>query len=167
VLLLETNSKYELVKKAIQNDELNKLFLGQECYKWGNLKHIPADVPTDISAIIKVLYELYLTGYTNIPELLKDTIYQLAKGNAVDIWIAYYIVLIEYRNELQKKSPLWIIDEQIISAIKTTINDNIAMLSNCFDYVGKGEKQGLLSFIKRTNSHLESDFSKSILGDLS
>lgn len=161
------NEKQELVKKAIQNDELNKLFLGQDGYKWGNLKHIPADVPTDISAIIKVMHELYLTGNIDIPKLLKDTICKLANGGAIEIWTAYYIVLIEYRNELQNKSHFLIIDEQIVDVIKIAINKNTDVLSECFDYVGNGEKQGLLSFIERTNSHLESDFGKSILGELS
>jgi len=163
---MSNNEHQDLVKKAITNNELDKLFLGQDGYEWGNLKHIPANVPTDISAIIKVLYDLYLNRYEDIPKLLKCTICQLSKGSAVEIWIAYYILLIEYRNELQKVSPLMIVDEQLICYIKTIINNNIDMLSKCFDYVGEGETQGLLSFIIRTNSHLESDYGKSILKEL-
>ena len=163
---MSNNEHQDLVKKAIANNELDKLFLGQDGYEWGNLKHIPANVPTDISAILHSMYAIYNDGATDIPELLEDTIYKLTKGNAVEIWIAYYILLIEYRNELQKVSPLMIVDEQLICYIKTIINNNIDMLSKCFDYVGEGETQGLLSFIIRTNSHLESDYGKSILKEL-
>ena len=61
--IMLSQEQYNLVKKAFDNNQLKELFLGTSGYEWGNLKHIPANVSTDISAIIEHgLYVIYENG---------------------------------------------------------------------------------------------------------
>ena len=160
---MSNNEHQDLVKKAITNNELDKLFLGQDGYEWGNLKHIPANVPTDISAILHSMYAIYNDGVTDIPELLEDTIYKLTKGNAVEIWTAYSIVWSQYYHELKKSVPFNIVSDSLLAHIRKVVSQNAQLLSECYEYTGAGKKNGLLDHIVISNKSFLKMFGKSIL----
>ena len=161
--MMSSTEHQNLVKKAITNNELDKLFLGQEGYKWGNLKHIPANVPTDVSAILCSMYALYNEGATDIPELLEDTIYKLTKGNAVEIWTAYSIVWSQYYHELKKSVPFNIVSDSLLAHIRKVVSQNAQLLSECHEYTGAGLKNGLLDDIVISNKSFFKMHGESIL----
>ena len=160
---MSNNEHQDLVKKAIANNELDKLFLGQDGYEWGNLKHIPANVPTDISAILHSMYAIYNDGATDIPELLEDTIYKLTKGNAVEIWTAYSIVFSHYYDVLTNSSTFSIVSEKILICLRESISKNSQILSECHEYVGLNLKNGILEYINNSNRSFQKRFFVSIL----
>ncbi len=156
--------QYALVKEAVQKHKLKQLMLGTDALKWDNLQHIPADVPSDLSAILKYgLYRLYLEANSDIPDLLLSTINELLQGNSVEIWTAYSIVWYQYRYELTNLSPFKIISNELLVAIRTNIFANKEALIECKEFVGKSYKDGLFEDIVASNDSFYRKFEVSIL----
>lgn len=65
---MSLEKELELTKKAVDNNELKKIFLGESGHEWGNLKHIPALVLTDIKNELKQLN----TNVETLKRLVED-----------------------------------------------------------------------------------------------
>lgn len=155
--------QYDSVKEAVQKQKFKQLVMGEE-FKWKNLQHIPANVPSDISAILRYgLYRLYLESKYDIPSLLISTISELLQGSPTEIWTAYSIVWYQYRNELINVCPFKIISQELLNAIRASIDKNKEALAECNDFVGKNCKDGLLGDIVASNNSLRKKFEVSIL----
>ena len=138
--------------------------MGAEEFKWENLQHIPANVPSDISAILKYgLYRLYTESKYDIPSLLISTIGELLQGSPTEIWTAYSIVWHQYRNELIGVCPFKIVSQELLNAIRTSIDKNKEALTKCKDFVGENNKDGLFGDIVASNNSLRKKFEVSIL----
>ncbi len=158
------NEQFELVKYSIKSMELNLLFLGKGTYKNENLKHIPADIPCDVSAILKYgLYPLYKDGDISIPNVLSNTIVDFLNDNPIEVWMAYSIVWMQYRNELNGISPFNIISSELLETLRICITKNQKALSDCKKYVGDGKENGLLEDIIVSNKSFKNKFEVSIL----
>ena len=156
--------QYASVKDAVQKEKLKLLLIGVKEYRWDNLQHIPANVPSDISAILKFgLYRLYTESKYDIPNLLLSIISELLQGSPTEIWTAYTVVWFQYRNELTNKCPFKIISQELLNAIRTSIELNKDSLAECKDYIGENYKNGLLGDIIASNNRLQKKFEKSIL----
>lgn len=156
--------QYASVKQAVQEHKLKQLMLGQGEYSWGDLKHIPADVPCDISAVLKYgLYRLHCEAVPWIPQQLTSVIVELSMGTPVEVWTAYSIMWYQYRNELTDLSPFKIITPVLLNTVSTSINRNRDALAQCKEYVGKYCKFGLLEDIVVSNQSLQKKFEVSIL----
>ncbi len=158
------NEQLERVKYAVEHDELKQLFLGQGRYQSSNLKHIPANVPCDISAVLKYgLYPLYQNGDGNIPQVLFDTIVSFLDGDAVEVWTAYSIVWSQYRNELKRLSPFGIISDRLLITLRHAIEQKKDELSSCKEYTGASDKNGLMGDIVASNNSFQRIHGVSIL----
>ena len=155
---------YELVEKAYKSNELEKLFLGDTSYRFNNLKHIPANVPTDVNSIIEQgLYPLYKNGASDIPKLVKKALENMLTLSPVAIWTAYSIIWSQYWNELEKCSPYTIVDDNLLNFCKDQIIKHSDTLKNCNDFVGQTNKIGLLGDIFRLDENFKHRFGVSIL----
>lgn len=157
--------QYELVKKAVDNNQLKELFLGTPGYEWGNLKHIPANVATDIGAIIDYgIYKLHDTGKTDVKNVLIRTIYELLNlDDAFATWTAYFILRYQYRNELKSQSPFTIVTPQLREDVANRVKNQKKQLSACKEYVGYGLTNGLWDDIQRLENVMISNYGESIL----
>lgn len=161
---MTVEEQYISVKDAVQKTKLKQLLMGAEEFKWENLQYIPANMPSDISAILKYgLYRLYTETKYDIPNLLISTIGELLQGSPTEIWIAYSIVWYQYRNELIGICPFKIVSQELLNAIRTSINKNKAALTECKDFAGENSKDGLLGDIIASNDSLQKKFEVSIL----
>lgn len=156
--------QYASVSAAVQNHKLKQLMLGKGEYNWGNLKHIPADVPCDISAVLKHgLYRLHLASVPWIPQQLTSVIVELSLGTPVEVWTAYSIVWYQYRNELTEISPFKIITPTLLDTVRASLSRNQIALAQCKEYAGKYCKLGLWEDIVISNQSLQRKFEVSIL----
>lgn len=162
--IMTLQEQLEVTQKAIDNNELDKLFLGKPGYKWGNLKHIPANVATDIGAIIEYgLYVLYQNGNKDIPERLKATILSFLDGTPVEIWTAYFILRYQYRNEIKNQSPFNLVTPQLCKAVSICVQQQKDRLVACKEYVGYDLPNGLWEDIQRLENVMISNYGVSIL----
>ena len=154
-----------LVQTAIATNHSKELFLGIAPYTWGNLKHIPANVATDIGAIIdNGMYELYRAGDTNIPDTIAVTIKELLLLNQPQAtWTAYFILRYQYRNEVKNKSPFKIVTPHLCQAVSTAIADQKHSLTSCKEYAGNGLQNGLWDDIQRLEGILVANYGVSII----
>lgn len=156
--------QYNVVKEAVKNDKLKQLMLGTETFGWEELQHMPANVPSDISSILRCgLYKLHLESNSNVPALLISTINELLQGSPVEIWVAYSVVWHQYRNELMNASPFKIISQELLSATQTSVNKSKDVLTECKNFVGANCKDGLFGDIIVSNNSLQKRFNVSIL----
>ena len=154
----------ELTKKAVDNNELKKLFLGETGYEWGNLKHIPALVLTDIGAILEHgLYVLYKKGNTDIPNELKTTVFTLLKGTPIEIWTAYSIIWHENWYNKHNRADFCIYDSEMKSALTSSINTNKVLLMSCKELVGKNLNEGLWEDIYRLENNLYRKYGEGLI----
>jgi len=157
-------SVYELCLMAYKNNALESLFLGKSEYRIHNLKHIPADVPTDIGGIIdRGLYLLYDKGYSDIPNKLIDTIIKLLEGDALSIWTAYSIVWFLYWNEISNTAPFKVISIDLLKSLKSSVLSAEIELKTCKEYVGYNQPEGLWSDIWRINNNFYKKFGVKII----
>ena len=125
-----------LTENAYQAGELKNLFLGESPYAFDNLKHIPANVLSDVGAIIdQGIYEIYRSGNIAVVSMLEKAIYELLDYNsAYSIWTAYFVLRYQYRNEIKNGSPFKIVTHQLCKAVSNCINENKELLSSCKEY---------------------------------
>lgn len=155
---------YSLVEKAYKNNELDKLFLGIEPYKFDNLKHIPANVATDIGALIKEgVYELYNNGHQEIQQTLRNTVCSLFKGTPVEIWTAYHIMWSQSWDKRHEKAPFYIVDSELSQIAKNAIWDNKDALTACKELVGWNLENGLWQDISRLEKNLNNKYGTGLL----
>ena len=155
---------YELAKKAYNSNEFEKLFLGDASYRFNNLKHIPANVPTDLNSIIEHgLYPLYKNGALDITELVKKALKNMLTTSPIAIWTAYSIIWSQYWNELEKCSPYTIVDNELLEFCREQIKKHSDVLKNCNDFIGQTNKIGLLGDICRLDENFKNRFGVSIL----
>lgn len=158
------NHVVEMTVNAYRANELKKLFMGEPPYFFVNLKHIPANVNTDIGAIlVEGLYVLYKKGNQDIPEELKKTIYELLNGSPEEIWTAYFIIMCQFRNEKRGGAPFECLDKEILINAKCKVFANRDNLENCFSLVGSSYKNGLWGDIERLDNLLYKKYGASIL----
>ncbi len=155
----------ELVQKAIDNNQIKELFLGEGEYKQENLKHIPALVATDIGSIIdNGLYILFNEGEKTLPNKIISVIRELVDTNEpFSIWTAYFILRYQYRNELQNKSPFNIVTKELCKSVSNKISNQKQNLMLCQKYVGFGLPNGLWDDIQRLENNLVLNYGVSIL----
>lgn len=156
---------YEMCMDAYNKDEFRKLFLGEEPYKFGNLKHIPANVATDIGAIIdQGIYKIYNNGNIAIISMLEKAIYDLLSQNSAhSTWTAYFILRYQYRNEIKNDTPFKIITSRLCNDVSTIIKERKEQLSACKEYTGYGLANGLWDDIQRLESVMLCNYGTSIL----
>ncbi len=153
-----------LVEKAVANDELKELFLGAPGYEWGNLKHIPANVATDIGAIIKYgLYVLYQNGNMDIQEKLKRTVFDLLNGTPTEIWTAYSIIWQENWYKNHGEAVFCIYNNELKNDLSVSINKNKSSLMSCHALVGQGLKDGLWEDINRLENNLRKKYGEGLI----
>lgn len=155
---------FEKTRFAFENNEVTELFRGQKDYGFDNLKHIPANVPTDINLIL--VYGVYpLCKETNIPvsECIKNAIKDLLNASLSDIWIAYFLAMCQKRNEVQGISPITVIDETVSLAISECVKNNKKELGRCKEWGGYGMQEGIYGDIVRLDNHLFEDYKVRLL----
>lgn len=154
----------ELTKKAIDNNELDKLFLGNPGYEWGNLKHIPANVNTDIGAIIKHgLYVLYQNGDKDIPGKLKITVRNFLDGTPAEIWTAYSIMWQENWYKNHGEAVFCIYDSELKNDLSNSVKKNKSALMSCRELVGQDLKEGLWEDISRLENNLRKKYGEGLI----
>ena len=157
-------AQYELVRKAIERNELTELFLGSPGYEWGELKHIPAKVATDIGAIMENgIYVSYKNGDSGIPQKLKSTVYELMNGTPVEIWTAYSICWIQYWNEQRNISPFSLFSQDIQRDLHNAVIANRDQLIACKELIGWNKKEGLWEDITISNQNFKKRFGVEII----
>ena len=155
---------YHLTETAYKNNELIKLFLGEKPYKFDNLKHIPANVATDIGALINEgIYELYNNGYQEVLEVFKKTIYTLFNGTPVEIWTAYHMLWSQDWDKRHGKAPFYIIDSELLQFASNAIWSNKDALSSCKELVGWNLENGLWQDISRLEKNLYNKYGSGLL----
>ena len=155
---------YLLTKKAYESDELDNLFLGIEPYKFDNLKHIPANVATDVGAIIdEGFYVLYNNGHEDIPQVLKKTVCNLFSGTPVEIWTAYQIMWSQNWDMRHRKAPFYIIDSELSQIAKNAIVNNRVALASCKALVGWNLEDGLWEDISRLERNLKNKYGTGLI----
>lgn len=156
--------QYELVKKAVENNQLKELFLGAPGYEWGNLKHIPANVATDIGAILEHgLYVLYNNGSKDIPEKLKSVVFDLLNGMPVEIWTAYQIIWNQDWDIKHNVAPFCIASPALLERLKQSVTGNQKQLSACKELVGWNLNNGLWDDIVRLEKNMHNKYGKGLI----
>lgn len=156
--------KKEMIRKAIEKDELDLLFLGYEEYYIGQADRLPVEKISDIEFILKSgLYEFYKNGDENIPEILTKTIYGFIEGNVVEIWVAFSIFCIQFFCEKTEECPFEITNDKMLESLKIAIEKQKEELSACFLYAGGNKKSGLYEDIEEKNREIFNQFNIKII----
>ena len=155
---------YDLVKSAVCTGRFKKLLLGEAGMENMNLKHVPASVPSDITAILEQgVYPLHKDGFCDGAMLLEYTVKELLNGSAVELWIAYSLVWNQCRKESNKISPFFMVTQPLLTLVGQTLWAHQEELRQCQQYVGMNRKEGIWEHITVTNDTLQTRYGVSIL----
>ena len=161
---MTANEQLIIVQKAVEKKDLKNLFLGAPEYNWGNLKHIPANVNTDIGAILEQgLYILYRQGNFAIPEMLKAAVYELIDGTPAEIWTAYQIIWCQNWDIKHTQAAFSVVDSNILDVLKLSVESNQNALSACKDLVGWNLQKGLWEDIVRLEKNLKNKYGAGLI----
>lgn len=154
----------ELIMKAIKEDNLDKMLVGQEPYKCEISEFVAVEVPTDWPNIIRTIYNLY----EEKPELLlKDEFEQSIKcicnKGAFELYCTVMVVFFQTINEERHIAPFKINRLIIFQDIRERLRLFEDELKSCKDWTGKKYQDGLWGDIRRVNSILYEDFGISII----
>ena len=134
----------DICEKSFLVGSFVPIFRGDEGFCLSN-RNLPADVPTDWSAVIRFgLYDYYfLKKDRKIINMCRDSIIQLLNGEAFEIWCAYNICFFLLGNEYKKQAPFIIMDHNMIDRLKNALNSNAALLKTARIWNGKNLPEGL------------------------
>lgn len=105
----------ELIIKSIKEDNLDKILLGHDEYKWEISEFIAAEVPADWPNIIRTLYLVY----KEMPDLMVDkkfeeAILSISNQGSFELYCAVMVVFFQIMSEERHVAPFEIDREVII-----------------------------------------------------
>lgn len=123
----------ELIERAIQNDEVVNLLIGENGYRVEVSQFVPEVLPTDINSVLVNCFYKQKNRINNIEHIFIKTLMDLLKGSATNIYIAVLYFNTCIFHEERGKAPFQIDREMM--AEKNTPLSNIMRFNK--DYVEK------------------------------
>lgn len=152
---------FDISEKAFNNGSFVPVFKGENGYNVSVDRHIPADIPTDWSVIIKFgIYELYRkTNDHRIVEMCRNSVAELLDSeDAFALWCAYSVCFTFAYAEGDGRAPFKIMDSALCETLKNTLNKNSENLKKAKIWQGKDMEEGLWMDIVSSARILEMRF---------
>ncbi|MBP3489311.1 MAG: hypothetical protein J6K53_13045 [Roseburia sp.] len=154
----------ELVIRAIKEDALDKMLVGQDEYKCEISQFIAAEVPTDWPNIIRTIYLLY----TEMPDLMVDKKFEeaikcMCNKGAFEVYCAVMVMFFQIISE-ERHTAAFVVDrDSIVKNLKSKLHSFEKELRTCKKWTGKKYQDGMWGDIRRVNSILNEDYAITIL----
>ena len=154
-----------LTQKAFERDEVADFLQGKNGYACPVNRFVPANVPTDMGRILEFgIYVFYSeTNDETIIQKLKETIFELLKGDSIQVWCAYRACWSQIYKGQNNKAPFELIDKSLLDALRQALLKDEDKLRACKEWQGWNKENGLWDDICRTNWVLNDVFNVSIL----
>lgn len=148
------NECKEKLLSAIERNEFTNYLEGKSPYTVEMHQWVSADVPTDISRILREgIYELYQEKpELNINIMLEETLLNMMNGDVFELYMALSIIFDQLLSESYLTAPFIIDKELVIGKLKEKLNTNKEKLSSYFEWQGKGKKLGIWDEVLRIDS---------------
>ena len=154
-----------LTQKAFERDEVADFLQGKNGYACPVNRFVPANVPTDFRHIIESgIYPYYNAEKSEIiVSKFKSAILELINGNAVQVWIAFFVTYIQIGEENKNKSPFNLIRRDLTETLKNVLIRKEIELRACKEWQGWNKENGLWQDIVRLNGILKKSYGVSVL----
>lgn len=155
----------DIVIRAIKQDELYKVLLGEEKYKVELSPFIGVNVPTDWPNIMRGgIYKVF-NEYPelNVKEELENALDFLLNKGAFEIYASVSVLFFQIISEENDASPFKIDREKIINNVHNTLMKNQKELYQYKKWMGEYYENGVWGEMERINNILNEDYSISII----
>lgn len=154
----------ELVIRAVKENCLDKMLVGQGEYKCEINEFIAAEVPTDWPNIIQTIYSIY----REMPELMVEdkfnkAIREICNKDFFELYCAVMVVFFQIMSEERNTAPFNIDRQKVISMLKNKLHYFESELKTCKEWTGKRYKDGMWGDICRVNGILNEDYGITII----
>lgn len=158
------NRYKELAEKAFRENKITELLCGTDGFSVGTA-YLPANIPTDINGIFESgIYKICDSENTeNIKNKISESILFLLHGSTEEIWCAYNACWAQLYFEKKGKAPFILFDDRMISTVKNCFLEHKNELSNCKNWSGVGNKDGLWGDMESSNNIFISRYGVSLL----
>lgn len=153
----------DLISKAIQNDEIENLLCGKKTYEV-EVSRFASDVfPTDINLVLVNCFYKQYENVEKINELFEDSLQQMLKGNACNVYIAtLYFDACIFQEEIGK-ATFFINKEILARKIKEAVDKNKDELSKVVTFENGMKKSNPLKNIENFSKYYEKKYKFNII----
>lgn len=153
----------ELIERAIKNDEVVKLLIGENGYRVEVSQFVPEVLPTDINSVLVNCFYKQKNRINNIDYIFIKTLMDLLKGPAVNIYIAVLYFDTCIFHEERGKAPFQINKEMMAEKIKEAVTNNVKALQEEVLFANGMKKINPLNNIIRFNKDYIEKYGFSII----
>lgn len=151
------NSVQEKVDKAITNQQLKALLLGQNGYQVPFSSFLGPMAPTDWTQIMPYVYKK-AEKETNVKQEFEKCLFSLANGNPIEVYVAISVLYYQVSKEKLKQTSFKIDYNKILDCLRKKLSKVKAELINTKKWAGANSNQGLWSEIVRYKNLFKSKF---------
>lgn len=155
----------ELIERAIQNDEVLKLLIGENGYEIEVSPFVPDIFPTDINSILVNCFYKQKNRINNIEQIFINAWMDLLKDSASNTYIAVLYFNTCIFHEERGKAPFQINKEMMAEKIKEAVTKNAKTLQEEVSFANGMKKRNPLDNIKRFNKGYIEKYGFSIIDD--
>lgn len=153
----------ELIERAIKNDEVDKLLIGENGYRVEVSQFVPEVLPTDINSVLVNCFYKQKNRINNIEHIFIKTLMDLLKGPAVNIYIAVLYFDTCIFHEERGKAPFQINKKMMAEKIKEAVTNNAKALQEEVLFANGMKKINPLNNIIRFNKDYVEKYGFSII----
>lgn len=153
----------ELIERAIKNDEVVKLLIGENGYRVEVSQFVPEVLPTDINSVLVNCFYKQKNRINNIEHIFIKTLMDLLKGSAVNIYIAVLYFDTCIFHEERGKAPFQINKKMMAEKIKEAVTNNAKALQEEVLFANGMKKINPLNNIIRFNKDYVEKYGFSII----
>ncbi len=152
-----------LIRRAIQNDEIQSLLCGGKTYELEVSKFTSEVFPTDINSVLVNCFYKQYNNIENINELFENSLKHMLEDNACNIYIAIlYFDACIFQEEI-KQATFFINKEALCRNIKEAVNKNKDELSQWVIFENGMKKNNPLKNIENFSKYYEKKYNFSII----
>ncbi len=150
----------DLIKKAINNNEIVELLEGKDGYSLENDSWTSISTPIDWTRVVPMIYQEYSeTQDESIKEKYEAAIEKMLLGSAEDVYCGFAVLYFQMLRESTNRSPFFLNMDYLIQLAKEGISKNSDDFKKSKKWSGAYTENGLWDEIDRYKKLFLSKFS--------
>lgn len=139
-----------IVKKAIENNEMLQLLEGKNGYSIQNDSFASISAPIDWTVVIPMIHEEYAnTANKDIVEMYVTAIKDMLTGDAEDVFCGISVLYFQIMREEKERSPFEVDRTSLIKMASDAISKNEEALKHTKKWSGTNQPEGLFGEVLR------------------
>lgn len=157
--MIKSRDRMNIVKKAIENNEMLQLLEGKNGYSIQNDSFASISAPIDWTVVIPMIYEEYSnTANKDIVEMYVTAIKDMLAGDAEDVFCGISVLYFQIMREEKERSPFEVDRTCLIKMASDAISKNGEALKLTKKWSGTNQPEGLFSEILRYKRMLRTKY---------